>query len=97
VQIIGAKYFEPKIVSAIKSAKYKRILKRIAKGEIQFQFTRKEIQEKLTKEESNVFDNFLRKMRELDVIRQNTGLGRGAYIFKNALYYFFFLLLQAEE
>ncbi|MEW6238856.1 MAG: NACHT domain-containing protein [Candidatus Omnitrophota bacterium] len=93
-RIIGEKYIEPKIVSAIKSIKYKRILKRIAEGEILFQFTRKDIQEKLTKEEANVFDNFLRKMRKLDVIQQDAEFGRGAYVFTKALYWLF-LRLQA--
>ena len=43
-------------------------------------------EDKLSVNEKKVFDNFLKKMRDLGVIRPNVEAGRGSYRFLNELY-----------
>ena len=48
-------------------------------------FKKKEIESKLNAGERKVFNNFLRKMRELGIIVPDIEGGRGAYKFVNKL------------
>ncbi|MDP8242981.1 MAG: ATP-binding protein [Candidatus Hinthialibacter antarcticus] len=91
-QVIGKKYIESNVLSAVHSPKYKSILKRFSKREIAFAFTRQESLEKLNNEESKVFDNFIRRMKKLNVICQNNELGLGTYQFTSLPYYLYFTL-----
>ncbi|MFN3532321.1 MAG: hypothetical protein ACK41Q_07400 [Candidatus Brocadia sp.] len=43
-------------------------------------------------EEGKVFDNFLRRMKDLGVICKDKERGPGSYEFTNELYYLFFWL-----
>jgi AAA+ ATPase superfamily predicted ATPase len=94
-RIIGAKYIEPKVMAAIRSEKYRSILNRIVRGEPKSEFTRQEILEHLAAPQKKVFDNFLRRMRELGVIRANKEKGAGYYEFTTELYAVFFWLQAA--
>ena len=49
-------------------------------------FRKKEIESKLNEGERKVFNNFLRKMRELGIIVPDIEGGRGSYNFVNELY-----------
>jgi hypothetical protein len=82
---IGKKYLNPKVYNTLRSERYRAILRKL--GDLQsVYFTKKEIEEKLNKNEKKVFDNVLRKMRDLGVITQDIEGGRGAYKFINNLY-----------
>lgn len=81
---IGRKYLDPKIYRAIRSTKYLSILKKF--NSYSRSFTRKELMEKLNRSEKKVLDNFLQKMKELDIIEQDMERGRGAYRFVNLIY-----------
>ena len=89
-QVIGAKYIEPKVMSAIRSEKYRSILKSIVKGDFQPRFSRHEVLSKLSSSQKKVFDNFIRRMRDLGVIRSEPDRGAGSYEFTSELYALFF-------
>ena len=98
IRIIGAKYIEPKVLSYIQSEKYKNILNKISRTDtISFSFKRQEIITKLNSEEVKVFDNFIRKMENLNVIIKDKEHGRGAYRFSSELYFLFFLIQAVHK
>jgi len=82
---IGKKYLDPKVYRAIRSERYRSILRKLGEKPIGF-FKKKEIESKLNGEERKVFNNFLRKMRELGIIVPDIESGRGSYKFGNELY-----------
>ncbi len=93
--IVGRKHLEPNVFQSIRSARYREILRKIAKKPL-FQFERSEIFPHLNQDEKKALDNFLRKMKELGVIRPDPDAGRGHYRFTNRLHYLYFRL-EAER
>ncbi|MEW6745738.1 MAG: AAA family ATPase [Planctomycetota bacterium] len=89
---IGRKYIEPKVLAAIRSEHYQQILRKIAKRPFEHRFTRKDAAAGLTPDEAKVFDNFLRRMEKLSVIRKDKEHGPGSYEFTSELLYQFFWL-----
>jgi len=89
--IIGGKYLTPKVYEAIRSRKYISTLRRL--GEMAtFNFSKKDLKRKLNDDEGKVLDNFLKKMRELEVILQDKESGPGWYRFSNRLYWVYVAL-----
>lgn len=84
--VIGEKYLSPKVYRTIRSKPYRSILRKMGQKGIDTRFNRKEISEVLNAEEIRVFDNFLRKMKELGIIVNDIEEGRGHYKYINALY-----------
>jgi energy-coupling factor transporter ATP-binding protein EcfA2 len=82
---IGKKYLDPKVYRAIRSERYRSILRKIGEG-FTTSFRKEEIEKKLNKDEKKVFNNFLIKMKELGIIVSDREGGRGAYKFVNELY-----------
>ena len=89
-EIIGRKLLEPQIFSAIRSERYRSILRKIA-GEPQMYFRRAELVANLTEKEVKVVDSFLRRMKQLGAIETNVGV-RGGYRFPNLLHALYFWL-----
>ena len=89
-EVIGAKYVEPKVTAAIRSERYRGVLRKIAKEPFEHRFTRKDAVARLTPTEAKVFDNFLRRMEELGAIRKDRDRGSGSYEFASEIYYLFF-------
>ena len=89
-EIIGRKLLEPQIFSAIRSERYRSILRKIA-GEPQMYFRRAELVENLTEKEVNVVDNFLRRMKQLGAIETIADV-KGGYRFPNLLHALYFWL-----
>lgn len=88
VDIIGKKHLEPQVLSAIRSERYRTILKKLATlGE---SFERAQVQKVLDSSEIKVFDNFLRRMVDLGVVTRLPERGPGAYRFVNLLHYLYF-------
>ena len=99
-KVIGAKYIEPKVLDAIWSERYRGILKKagIMWEPMEKQFSKADLLKRLSTEEAKVLNNFLQKMKQLDVIRQDPAMGRGKYEFTSELYaVFFWLQATAEE
>jgi len=82
---IGKKYLDPLVYRAIRSEKYRSILRKLG---VTTSFKKNEIVAKLTKEEKAVFDNFLRTMRDRGVIMIDQEADRGTYKFVNDIYPF---------
>jgi len=84
-QSIGRKYLDPKVYRTIRSERYRSILRKLGEKPLSH-FQKSKIEGKLNKSEKRVFNNFLRKMRELGIISQDIEKGRGHYRFVNDLY-----------
>lgn len=82
---IGKKYLDPKVYRAIRSKRYKSILRKLGQP-ISRSFTKKEIEKRLNESEKKVFHNFLRKLKDIGIIEQDKDKGRGAYRFVNEIY-----------
>ncbi len=93
---IGKKYLDPLVYRAIRSEKYKSILRKLSQSP-ETQFKKTEIAEKLTPEEKKVFDNFLRKMRKLGVIIVDQEADRGTYKFINDIYPVYIFMESLEH
>lgn len=89
-EIIGRKLLEPQIFSAIRSERYRSILRKIA-GEPQMYFRRAELVKNLTEKEVKVVDSFLRRMKQLGAIETVADL-KGGYRFPNLLHALYFLI-----
>lgn len=88
--VIGRKHLEPQIYDALRSERYRRILRKLVREFREPHFKRSDVLERLTKEEEGVFDNFLRRMRQLGAIVPDTDRGQGAYCFVNRLHHLYF-------
>ncbi len=98
-EIVGRKHLEPQVFRAIRSDRYRSILRTLAGSDLGFEFTRGELRAALTIKEAGVLDNFLAKMKDVGVIRPDPEGGRGAYVFANQLHhlYFWFEAARARE
>ncbi len=87
-QNIGRKYLDPQVYRAIRSKSYRSILRKLGLqgAPLDRSFTRKEVAEYLSDPEKRVFDNFLRRLKEIGVIEPDTEMGRGCYRFVNEIY-----------
>lgn len=83
---VGKKYLDPKVYRAVRSQRYRSILRKLAQAPLSRNFTKKDIEERLNENEKRVFHNFLRKLRELGIIESDLERGRGAYRFVNEIY-----------
>ncbi|MBI3951047.1 MAG: ATP-binding protein [Acidobacteria bacterium] len=94
--IVGRKHLEPQVFNAIRSPRYRSILRKLAKGPFGVGFERGEALKRLAREEVQVFDNFLRRMSQLGVVCRDPERGAGAYRFTNLLHYLYFQM-EAER
>lgn len=83
---VGKKYLDPVFYRTIRSKHYRSIVRKITRESLGSQFTRNEVMGRLDRDEMMVFDNLLRRLRELGIVEQDVEEGRGAYRFVNALY-----------
>lgn len=90
--IIGRKHLEPQVFQAIRSPRYRTILRKIAKAPFEVRFERGRVLRGLSGDEVKVFDNFLRRMKQLGVVNSDPERGPGAYRFANLLHYLYFFL-----
>ncbi len=82
---VGKKYLDPKVYRAIRSQRYRSILRKLGKS-LSRTFKKGEVKAKLNEREQKVFDNFLRRIKKLGVIESDIEGGRGAYRFVNEIY-----------
>jgi len=77
---VGRKYVDQQVYRALQSADYHSILAKIGMiSPDRLTFTKEEIESGLTASERGKFNNFLQKMKQLNVIR--SGSVRGEYVF----------------
>jgi hypothetical protein len=94
--IVGRKHLEPQVFQAIRSTRYRSILRKLAITPFEDGFQRADVRKRLSGDEVSVFDNFLRRMSQLNVLSSDAEQGRGAYRFTNLLHYLYFWL-EAER
>ena len=88
-EIIGRKFLDQQVFNAIRSEKYRSILKKMMGDGPIDRFRRSEVTKNLTQEEIKVFDNFLQRMKKLGALTQDPTF-RGGYQFPNRLYSLYF-------
>ena len=77
---VGRKYVDQQVYKALRSPDYHSILKKIAShGPIGDSFTKKDVAQGLTAIEQKKLSDFLRRMKNLNVIR--SGVAAGEYVF----------------
>lgn len=77
---VGKKYVDQQVYRALRSSDYRSILAKIAKmGPDTLTFTKSQVISGLTDSEKSKFNNFLQKMKKLNVIR--SGDIQGEYVF----------------
>ena len=86
--VIGRKFLEPRILRAVRSERYRAILRRIA-ATPRTRFTRAELLGQLPDEERRVLDAFLRRMKTLGALESDPE-ARGGYRFPNRLHALYF-------
>ena len=91
-EIVGRKYLQPQVFNAIRSKRYRGILRKLAGQEFMFEFERRKMMERLSTDEVRVFDNFLRRINKLGVVIKDPERGVGAYRFTNLLHYLYFVM-----
>ena len=88
-EMIGRKHIEPRIFSAMRSERYRSILRRIMADGLKTHFRRAELAELLTGDERKVMDNFLQRMRRLGALESDPER-QGGYRFPNLLHALYF-------
>jgi hypothetical protein len=95
---VGAKYVDQQVYRALRSTDYHSILAKIAKmGPEVMRFSRNQVAADLTDGQKKKLDNFLRKMKLLNVIR--AGDVRGEYVFNTRMVrvYIWLQSLESED
>jgi len=87
----GRKYVDQQVLAALKSQDYRSILSKIASD---VRFLKQEIEQELDESERKKFNNFLQKMKALNVLR--SGSIKGEYIFNMNLVRLY-LFLQGDK
>ncbi len=90
--IVGRKHLEPRVFQAIRSARYRAILRKAPTEPFLIRFKRSALRARLKEEEVRVLDNFLTRMKELGVIHPDPDAGPGGYRFDNMLHCLYFWL-----
>jgi hypothetical protein len=94
--IVGRKHLEPQVFQAIRSQRYRAILRTLAAPPFDRKFKRSKLREHLTSDQAKVLDNFLGRMKQLGVIRPDPEEGPGAYSFGNLLHYLYMKIEAAR-
>ena len=89
-EVIGSKLLEPSVFRAIRSERYRSILRRIA-DRPRMRFRRSEVIERLNDPDQQALDNFLRRMKKLGAIEADPEV-RGGYRFPNRLHALYFYM-----
>lgn len=88
-EVIGRKLLEPQVFSAIRSERYRSILRKMADKSWEMHFKRSDLGARLTGDEKKVMDNFLHRMKQLGALSADPEV-RGGYRFPNHLYALYF-------
>lgn len=89
-EIVGRKYLEAQVFDALRSQRYRSILRHLAQQSGPGGFKRQDIVQNLRGDAVEVLDNFLHRMRELGVLIPALEKGAGWYRFSNDLHRLYF-------
>lgn len=91
---VGRKYVEPEVVDALKSRSYRSLLDKLASIEGD-EFTRDALVAESTDDEARKVDNFLRRLKKLNVIRP--GESPGEYAFNVRMFHAYLSLRRLDR
>ncbi len=80
---IGRKFVDQQVYKALRSKDYHSILAKLAKEKFDLCFKKDEIEKGLSENEKRKFNNFLQRMKKLNVLK--SGSERGEYVFNSRL------------
>lgn len=89
-EVVGRKLLEPQVFQALRSDRYRSIVRKMADRPMVLQFLRQDLSARLTSDEKKVMDNFLRRMKDLGMLVSDEQTGRGGYRFVNQLHALYF-------
>lgn len=92
---VGTKFIDQQVLRSLQSKDYHSILKKISKMNFDLSFTKNYIEKELSPTEKKIFNNFLQKMKKLNVIR--SGEVRGEYVFNSRLVRLYLLLNSIDN
>lgn len=90
-EIIGRKLLNPQIFSAIRSERYRSILRKMSDQFRSSSIRRSELAKQLNEKEKRVMDNFLQRMKGLGALESDPEV-HGGYRFPNRLYELYFFI-----
>ncbi|MEW5923087.1 MAG: hypothetical protein AB1746_03785 [Candidatus Zixiibacteriota bacterium] len=93
---VGKKYVDQQVYKALRSEAYRKILKKIARLDISpsISFTKEKVVGGLSDSEKRKFNNFLRKMKQLKVLK--AGDARGEYVFTMRMVYLYIWMQSGD-
>jgi len=96
-EVAGKKYFDHQVFDEIRSPARRKLLLKIVKSmqPLSAPLIRKNILQSLTENEERDFDNLLRRLTSLDILKK--GDERGQYIFQNRLFPVYLHMFLAER
>jgi hypothetical protein len=92
---IGKKFVDQQVINALRSKDYRSILTKLGKEEFGLSFQKSSIEKGLSEKEKSKFNNFLQRMKKLNVLK--SGEERGEYIFNTLLVRLYILLNSLEK
>ncbi|HPO11956.1 MAG TPA: ATP-binding protein [Candidatus Hydrogenedentes bacterium] len=94
---LGVKHIDAQVYRALQSKDYQSILRKIALTGLQMSFSKKEIEKGLTVNEKRKLNNFLQRMKKLNVIRSGEVRGEYEFISRMVLLYIWLKERTASE
>jgi hypothetical protein len=91
---VGRKFVDQQVLKELRSQHYRSILAKLAKKPFDLSFQKAQIADGLTDIEKKKFNNFLQKMKKLNVLRAGDEIGE--YIFTSRLVRLYILLNSAS-
>jgi len=92
---IGRKFVDAQVYKALKSKDYHSMLAKLSRAKVDLSFKKAEIEKGLSETEKKKFNNFLQKMKELNVLK--SGDERGEYIFTSRMVRLYLMLHELEK
>ena len=86
---MGKKYVDQQVYSALRSKDYQSILKSIAYVGMKNSFYKKEIERGLTDPQRKKLNNFLQRMKKLNVLRSGDSPGEYAFNVRAVQFYIY--------
>ena len=95
---VGKKFVDQQIVRALRSTDYLSILKKIGSLDpSSMSFRRRDLEETLIEPERKKLDNFLQKMKKLDVLRSGDAAGEYVFNVRMVRLYLWLETLESSE
>ncbi|MFB3788837.1 MAG: BREX system ATP-binding domain-containing protein [bacterium] len=92
---VGRKFVDQQVYKDLRSENYRSILKKLALFDFSLEFKKSDIAKQLNEEEKKKFNNFLQRMKKLDVL--GPGKNRGEYKFRESLTRLYIYMKSIDE